>query len=165
MKQLGLPTLPDIQLMQHLCSLCEVVYRMFCISKCFAFPSLVLVIILARLQYECVRESERIKARRSETNYDPDTTDCVAQLKFPKPGLKKIETYFGPEYVLKQWLPCPVTKMVTYSRLFLYGMDETQEDPPQPFQMKNVTILDARNHPPGSFNKTGFKYLRIEEVG
>ena len=69
----------------------------------------------------------------------------------------------GLEFILEQWVPCSLTKLVTLTRTHLLGVnlnDQYNEDT----ELKNVTFLDVRKHNPGSFHQTGFTFIHLEEV-
>lgn len=133
----------------------------FCqiVLKTFLYTSLTLTAVLVYLHIECQKESEESKNNRFNAEYHPDQTDCVAELPFVKPGVDKIVTVLGPEFILKQVTPCALLKLITISRHFLFGEHWSPADA----DLKNVTILDFKKHKPGTFKETGFTYIELEE--
>ena len=69
----------------------------------------------------------------------------------------------GLEFMLVQWLPCPLTKLITLTRTHLLGVT-LNEDYNKDTDVKNVTFLDVRKHNPGSVQQTGFTYIHLDEV-
>ena len=65
--------------------------------------------------------------------------------------------------MLVQWLPCPLTKLITLTRTHLLGVT-LNEDYNTDTDVKNVTFLDVRKHNPGSVEQTGFTYIHLDEV-
>ena len=69
----------------------------------------------------------------------------------------------GPEFILTQFCPCAIVKMITKVRHIINGHADT--DQLQAHQENHtVTILDARKHKPGTFSETGFTIVTLDEV-
>ena len=69
----------------------------------------------------------------------------------------------GPEFILTQFCPCAIVKMITKVRHIIHGQADT--DQLQTLQENHtVTILDVRKHQPGTFSETGFTLVSLDEV-
>ena len=69
----------------------------------------------------------------------------------------------GPEFILTQFCPCAIVKMITKVRHIINGLADL--DQLQAHQENHtVTILDARKHKPGTFSETGFTIVTLDEV-
>ena len=69
----------------------------------------------------------------------------------------------GPEFILTQFCPCAIVKMITKVRHIINGhadLDQLQAHQ----ENHTVTILDARKHKPGTFSETGFTIVTLDEV-
>ena len=138
----------------------------FCRS-CLLFLVYALVPLLAILAYfhiQCTKEKELKQQNKLNNVFDPDSTDVKDYcMSFPRIGLDK-ETYVGVSYMLMQWAPCAFVKIVN----FLFGsktMEELAKEAEQSddFSKHNVTFIDARKSPPGTFFETGFTLIELDE--
>ena len=69
----------------------------------------------------------------------------------------------GPEFILTQFCPCAIVKMITKVRHIINGHGDL--DQIKHLQENHtVTILDARKHNPGTFSETGFTLVKLDEV-
>ena len=66
----------------------------------------------------------------------------------------------GLEFIVIQWVPCAFVKLISFLNFVLYG-DQINLDA---YEYKNVTIMDARKHKPGSFPETGFTLLQLDSL-
>ena len=111
-----------------------------------------LVAFLGVLTYfhftQCVNEKTRPDFA---AQFDPKVTDVEVSLPFSLKGAVN-NVKIGAIYILTQSCPCALTKLVK----FLEGEPYPETD------FKNVTIFDARKHKPGSFEKTGFALIELE---
>jgi len=83
-------------------------------------------------------------------------------LRFIKKGTKEVEISLGPEFILTQFCPCAIVKMITKVRHIINGhadLDQLQAHQ----ENHTVTILDARKHKPGTFSETGFTIVTLDE--
>jgi len=133
------------------------------ILKLLLITSLSIGSILLYLHVECQRELEEKNSNKFNDVYYPDETDCVAELPFVKAGTESVDINLGLEFMLVQWLPCPLTKLITLTRTHLLGVT-LNEDYNKDTDVKNVTFLDVRKHNPGSVEQTGFTYIHLDEV-
>ena len=76
---------------------------------CFTVP---LVAVLVYFHLECIKEKEETLRNKFNDEYHPEITDCKTELPFSR---KKIFTHnYGIEFMLVQWIPCSVTKLVHF---------------------------------------------------
>jgi len=118
-----------------------------------------LTAILVYFHHSSLREEAEKKKNKFNADYDPDQTDCTVPLSFTKAGVDRISINLGPEFLLTQWVPRSINKIVTLiaSALGLsnYSAVKTEE--------KTVKILDARKHEPGPFSETGFTLVALDK--
>ena len=138
--------------------------------------------VLLYFHLECLRDKEERDRDMFNDVYIPDQTDCLAELPYVKPSVKEVISFFGIlcsgnsgydsnyiqwlglETILIQSLPCSVTKLIAFIKLDILG--HTPNDPKKnpSYEFKNVTVLDARKHNPGTFDETGFTLIELDKV-
>ena len=69
----------------------------------------------------------------------------------------------GPEFILTQFCPCEIIKMITKVRHIINGHGDLDQLKPYS-ENRTVTIHDARKHKPGTFSETGFTLVTLDEV-
>ena len=69
----------------------------------------------------------------------------------------------GPEFILTQFCPCAIVKMITKLRNIIHGHADTDQLQTL-HENHTVTILDVRKHKPGTFSETGFTLVTLDEV-
>ena len=142
------------------------------------FVSLILSIvsILIYFHIQCLEEKENSEESSFSDYYDPNEVDCEVQMPFVKNDRQSINTFLGLfnqwyfqtnlthilglEFILIQWAPCLVIKLISILNFVLYGDQITLDA----YEYKNVTIMDARNHKTGSFSETGFTLLHLDSL-
>ena len=75
--------------------------------------------------------------------------------------MEYIQQISGPEYILTQFCPCAIIKMITKVRHTINGHGDFDQIKTH---QESVTILDARKHKPGTFSETGFTLVELDEV-
>ena len=71
----------------------------------------------------------------------------------------------GLENIFVQSLPCSVVKLITFIKQDILGHVSASEPKKNPvFEFRNVTVFDARNHKPGTFEETGFTIIELDKV-
>jgi len=120
--------------------------------------------VLLYFHLECLRDREERDRDMFNDVYIPDQTDCLAELPYVKPSVKEVISFFGLETILIQSLPCSVTKLIAFIKLDILG--HTPNDPKKnpAYEFKNVTVLDARKHNPGTFDETGFTLIELDKL-
>ena len=145
--------------------------------RLFLLSFMLFRVILTYFHIECQREKEAKSKNQFNEVFIPDKTDVEAILPFMKKGTE-VDKFTqgdrtiitvqlsdwqisGPEYILTQFCPCAIVKMVTKVHHTVNGHEDQikshQED-------HRVTILDARKHKPGIFSETGFTLVTLDEV-
>jgi len=131
--------------------------------KYFLYLAVPVSAVLLYFHLECLTEREQYLASKFNSEYQPDQTDCTAEFSFVKP-IDLAFRHTGPELLLIQWMPCSVTKLVS----FISGAS----DPTAPLRgtknnmrsdSHNLTIWDARKASPGSFSETGFTLVKLDK--
>ena len=72
-----------------------------------------LTAVLAYFHHSSLREEAEKKKNKFNADYDPDQTDCTVPLNFTKAGVDRISINLGPEFLLTQWVPRSINKIVT----------------------------------------------------
>jgi len=136
----------------------------WCLSllKVLIYTIATLGIILTYFHIECQKEKEATKKDRFNEVYNPDETDIETKLVFTKKGTEVTELFIGPEFILTQFCPCAVIKMITTVRHTINGHGD-YETFQHPQENHTVTMLDARKHKPGTFSETGFTLVELDE--
>ena len=70
----------------------------------------------------------------------------------------------GPEFILTQFCPCAIIKMITKVRHIIHGQGDVDDQLKPHSENRTVTILDARKHKPGTFSETGFTLVTLDAV-
>ena len=74
-----------------------------------------LVAVLVYFHLECITEKEETLKNKFNDEYHPEISDCKTELPF---SAKETFTYnIGVEFMLVQWTPCSVTKLVHFITL------------------------------------------------
>jgi len=134
----------------------------YSLLKVILYTSATLGVLLTYFHIECQREKEAKDADKFNEIYLPDQTDIETKLRFIKKGTKEVEISLGPEFILTQFCPCAIVKMITKVRHSINGhadLDQLQAHQ----ENHTVTILDARKHKPGTFSETGFTIVTLDE--
>jgi len=128
--------------------------------RCLVYVAVPLAAVLVYFHLECVREKDEAMRTKFHDEYHPDTTDCQAELPF---ATGDSFTYkLGPEFMLMQWIPCSLSKLITFISLAI-GTTTKLEDAKKENQMINISILDARKHSHGEFHESGFTLITLDE--
>jgi len=133
----------------------------WCVSllKVLLYTSATLGVILTYFHIECQREKEAKEGDRFNDVYLPDKTDIEANLPFIKKGTESHEFSAGPEFILTQFCPCALIKLITAARHTIFVQADLMENR----ENHTVTILDARKHRPGTFSETGFTIVTLDD--
>ncbi len=133
--------------------LCGTCLRLFCYSL------VALLAVLAYFHMECTREEdEKVAPRREFSTGETDVKDY--EMPFLKEGGHQAarELYIGLEYILVQWAPCALLKLLSH-----VGESLPREEDKDTYVRQKVTFLDARKGEPGGFHDIGFALLELDE--